>query len=166
MDAYEAWGAENPGVSEDWNANVHPHVASYGHHYSEVDVENSNWGGDVEYKFVGVTSYSIKPGSGQQFNAAKNELSQIALNEGWAAAGHNWAWSSAIDGGTSVSLAIPHENYADMSDPDPTFFQFLTEHLESEEAAAEIFQRFTTATDGNTYQIYRHRDDLSMSDDE
>jgi hypothetical protein len=164
-DAYDAWGEENPEVSADWNENVHSLVSNYGHHFSEVDFENSNWPDEgSEVKFVGVTSYRIKPGAGQQFDAAKNELSQIALNEGWAEAGHNWAWSSSVDGPTTVNLVIPHENYADMANPDPTFFQFLSQHLGSEEAAAEIFQRFTGATKGAEYTIYTHRADMSMSD--
>lgn len=163
LDAYEAWSQENSNVAADWGTNVHPHVTNYGHHYSMVDFANSNWPEGTKYKFVGVTTYDIKAGSGQQFDAVKAELSQIARNEGWAESGNTWAWSSSIDGPNTVNLAIPHENYADMAAPDPTFFQFLSDHLGSEEAATEIFQRFTAATDGSSYKIYAHRPDLSMS---
>lgn len=163
-DAYDAW-AEESNIQADWNENVHPHVANYGHHFTLVDFANSNWPQGTEARFVGVTTYDIKPGSGQQFNAAMSELSQIAKNDGWAEAGNAWAWSSAIDGSNVVSLVIPHANYADMAPPDPTFYQFLSESLGSEEAASEIFQRFTGATSGSNYKIYTHRADLSMSDE-
>ncbi|HKJ16159.1 MAG TPA: hypothetical protein VJ984_02260 [Xanthomonadales bacterium] len=164
-DAYETWGEENPEVNADWGEYVHPHVSSYGHHYSTLDFANSNWPDDgSEINFVGVTSYQIKTGHSAQFEAVKAELSQIALNEGWAQAGHHWAWTSSVDGANTVNLAVPHENFASMATPDPDFFQFLSQHLGSEEAAAGIFQRFTDATDGSDYTIYRHRSDLSMSD--
>lgn len=164
-DSYETWGEENPEVSADWGENVHPHVSSYGHHYSTVDFANSNWPEDAgNHQFVGVTDYQVKNGHGQAFELVKGELSQIALNEGWAEAGHHWAWTAAVDGPNTVHLVIPHENYADMAAPEQTFFQFLSEHLGSDEAAAEIFQRFNAATDGSEYNIFRHRTDMSMSD--
>lgn len=162
-DAYEAWGQDNPNVAADWNENVHPHVANYGHHYSMVDFANSHWPEGTGYKFVGVTSYEIAPGSGQAFDAAKAELSQAALTGGWSETGQAWAWSSSVDGEYSVSLAIPHENYADMAQPDPTFFEYLSEHMGSAEAAQEAFGRFTAATEGSSYKIYAHRPDMSSA---
>jgi len=163
FDAYRSWEEENANVMADWGANVHPHTSNYGHHYSMVDYVNSHWPGDTEHKFVGVTTYEIAPGSGQAFDAAKAELSQAALTGGWSEAGHRWAWSSAVDGENSVSLAIPHENFADMAEPDPTLYQFMSKHMGSEEAASESFARFTAAISGSSYKIYAHRPDLSMS---
>ncbi len=164
-DAYDAWSDKNPDVENDWSQNVHPHVAKYGHHYSTIDFANSHWPeGNADHRFVGVTDYHIKTGHASQFAAIMGELSQIALNEGWAEAGHHWAWSNSVDGTATTHLVIPYKNYADMADPDPTFYEFLSQHLGSEQAAGEMFQRFNDAMTGSEYHIYEHRSDLSMSD--
>jgi len=160
-DAYDTWEAANPAVQEDWNSKVHPHVASYEHHFEEMDFENSYWpDGSEPVKFVGVTTYKIKADGWQAFNAAKDELSQIAINNGWASDGRRWAWVWSVDGKPTVGLAIPFENYADMTDPDPSYFEFLSGQIGPEEAAAK-FEAFTAATRGSSYQIYTYRPDLS-----
>jgi hypothetical protein len=160
-DAYDTWEASATAVNEDWLQNVDPHVASYEHHFEQIDFENSYWpDGEETIKFVGVTTYDISAGSWQTFDAAKNELSQIAINNGWASDEHRWAWISSVDGPTTISLGIPFENYADMTDPEPSFFDFLSGQI-GPEAAAEKFAAFTGATDGSHYQIYTHRPELS-----
>ena len=141
-------------------------MRSYEHHYSEVDFENSHWPeAEGDPAFVAVTTYHIKVGSWQAFNAAKADISQIAINNGWAEAGHAWGWTSAVNGPASVSLAIPESNYADLAGPDPSFFQFLSEHLGSEDEARAKFAALTDATKHITYEIYAHRPDLSSISD-
>jgi hypothetical protein len=160
-DAYDAWEAASTAVEEDWGTNVDPHVASYEHHFEQIDFENSYWpDGSETIKFVGVTTYKIKADGWQAFNGAKDELSQIAINNGWASEGRRWAWVWSVDGRPTVSLAIPYENYADMTDPDPSFFEFLSGQIGAEEAAAK-FGAFTAATEGSRYHVYTSRPDLS-----
>ena len=160
-DAYDTWEESAAAVNEDWGKNVDPHVASYEHHFEQIDFENSHWpDGSEPVKFVGVTSYRIKPDGWQAFNAAKDELSQIAINNGWASDGRRWAWVWSVDGKPEVGLAIPYENYADMTDPDPSFFEFLSGQIGAEEAAAK-FGAFTAATSGSRYDIYTYRPELS-----
>ncbi len=164
-DAIEAWHDDNTALQEYWDANAEPHVSSYEHDFESIDFANSHWPDDMgEPKFVGVTTYKIKTGAGQQFSAVVEELSQIAKNHGWAEQGHEWAWVESINGKYTVGIAIPHANYADMEAPDPNFYQFLAEHLGSEEAAAAKFQAVNAATDGSYYDIYMHRPDLSSLD--
>jgi len=162
LDAYNSWANEHPQVQAHWDGNVHPHVAGYKHHFSEVDFENSHWPeAAADFRFVGVTTWMIKPGGWQEFDAVKGEISQIAINKGWASDEHQWGWSSAVDGAQSMSLSIPFTNYADMTSPDPSFFEFLTEQLGSEEAAANKFAAMNDATEKSSYQIYMRRPDLS-----
>lgn len=163
-DDYEAWEASHPQVQEHWNADVHPNVSSYEHHFEQMDFANSYWPADMPVpKFVGVTDFKIKQGGYREFNAAKEAMSQIAINEGWGGDENQWAWGSMINGPAVVSLVIPYSDYADMADPDTTFFEFLTEQAGAEEAGA-IFERFNSAIKGSRYEIYTHRPDLSTSE--
>lgn len=162
FDAYEAWAGEHAEVEANWNETVHPHVSSYEHGFSEIDMAHSNWPSDEEgpIKFVGVTSFKLKPGGRQQFQATLAELSQIALNNGWADE-HNWAWAMIVNGKPTVNLVFPFKDYADMAPPEQSFFEFLSERLGSDEAAAAKLAGFSESTYGSTYQIYRHRPELS-----
>lgn len=160
-DAYESWEADHPQVAEHFQANVDPLVKGYEHDFEEMDFENSHWPADSgPFKYVGVTTYKIAPGGWRAFNSAKAELSRIAIDNGWASDEHRWAWSSSVNGHPSVSIAFPYADYADMASPDPSFFDFLSEHVGAEKAA-ELFQRMNSETKGSHYQIYSHRPDLS-----
>lgn len=161
-DAYDSWEVDHAQIGEHWDANVHPHVSSYEHNFSEIDFENSHWPEDMaEPRFVGVTTWLLKPGGRRQFNAVKSELSQLAINNGWAGEEHQWGWSSGINGQPHVSIAVPYADYADMTPPETTFLQFLSEQLGSEEAAAQKFAAMSEATRDSFYEIYMHRPDLS-----
>lgn len=161
-DAYETWSEEHPQVMEHWQSNVAPHVKGYEHDFEEMDFENSHWpDGAASPKYVGVTTYKIAPGGWRAFNSAKAELSRIAIDNGWASDEHRWAWSSLVNGHPSVSIVFPYDDYADMTTPDPSFYDFLSEQVGAEKAG-ELFQRMNSATKGSYYQIYAHRPDLSM----
>lgn len=162
LDAYEKWAGDNPEVDAHWNENVHPHVTGYEHSYSEIDFANSHWPTEEEgpVRFVGVTTFKLKPGAEQAFNATKAELSQIALNNGWAD-DHHWAWVTSVNGKPRVGLVIPFSNYADMAPPEQSFAEFLSEQLGSAEAAGAKLAGFSEATYGSSYEIYTHRPDLS-----
>lgn len=161
-DAYDGWEQEHPQIGEHWDANVNPNVKGYEHHFSELDFENSHWSEEMsDPKFVGVTTWMIKPGGWQQFDSVKSEISQLAINNGWASDEHQWGWSSGVNGRPQVSLVIPHAGYADMAPSDPSFFQFLSEQLGSAEAAAQKFAAMSEASEKTYYEIFMHRPDLS-----
>jgi hypothetical protein len=163
-DAYDAWEADHPQIMEHWNSDLHAHVNSYEHDFEEFDFANSHWPQEgPEPMFVGVTEYEIKPGMYPVVNAAKAELSQLGINEGWASDSRTWAWSSAVNGATRISLVIPFENYTDMVEPDPTYFEFLVEQL-GEERAMKLFEKFNSGVASISYHIYTHRPDLSTPD--
>jgi hypothetical protein len=163
LDANEAWSNENPEVMQDWFANVHPHVESYAHFFWELDTANSHWGKSGEaFKFIGVTGWDLIPGHADDFTKAKEKISQIAINNGWATEDRAWGWSTRIGGKSHVSLAVPYSSYADMAPGEESFFEFLTKHMGAE-GAAELMEQFTSSVHKSSYTIWRHRPDLASS---
>jgi hypothetical protein len=162
QDAYTEWERTHPEVMADWGSNVDQYVAHYGHYFSEVDLDHSHWGDSGQaIKYVGVTNYTIEPGKGAAFNAARAELSQIAINQGWAE-NHRWAWMDQVGGEPVVSLAVPFANFADMGDDEQTFRSFLVEQA-GEEGAEELMERLGDSIESSNYEIWAHRPDLSTS---
>ncbi len=165
QDAYAAWNSQKPIVNEFWYSNVAEHVESMSHYYFEMDFANSHWPENLTAPaMAGVTEFSIAAGKVAQFHAARAELSQIALNQGWSAAGNHWSWADRIGGSPSVDLVIPFQNYADMASERQPFAAFLTEKMGAEKAAA-LMEKITSAVTSSTYTIWVHRPDLSSSKD-
>jgi hypothetical protein len=164
QDAYIAWNEGNSAVGDDWDENVHPHVESYAHYFAEIDLDNSHWPDDVSrFKYFGVTTWSLAPGGGVAYDSARDEISQIAINNGWATDDRFWGWSTRIGGSPQESIVVPYENYADMVPGEQSFFEFLTEHMGSAEAAGALFEKFSSAVSSSNYTIWAHDPDLSMS---
>jgi hypothetical protein len=162
QDTFTSWTMNTPSVMGDWYANVDQYVESYAHYFSQVDLDNSHWvSADQPVSLIGVTDYQVAAGKALKFAAARQEVSQIALNQGWAA-DHHWAWMEQIGGKPMVSLAIPFENYAAMATPGQDFMTFVAEK-KGAEAAAALFRRFASGISGSQYTIWMHRPDLSMS---
>ena len=161
QDAYSSWTQSTPAVMGDWFANVDPFVESYAHYFSELDADNSNWPTDTgAIRYVGVTDYFPSPGQAAAFDTARKELSQVALNHGWSAAGHHWGWADRIGGEPQVSLAIPFNSFADMAAAGESFAAFAARTM-GEQNAMDLMQRFTSSVRRSTYTIYLHRADLS-----
>jgi len=164
IDSYEKWNRDNPDVNIHWYETVEQYVEKTEHYFEQIDWENSNWNEEANsYRFFGVTEWTIKSGSGVDFVSARNEMSQIALNQGWANEERNWIWTTTIGGRPTQAIVIPFKNYSDMAPDDESFFQFLARQLGSEEAAGELMKKFTSASWGSDYTIWEHRPDLSMS---
>lgn len=163
MDSYEAWQDENPKFRQHWYDTAGKFVKSYGHNFSVIDWENSNWGSDSgPYKLIAVNEYHVKPSHAAQFNQARIAISQIALDQGWASEGHTWLWSSSVGGALSYSIVIPHADYAGLAHDDNAFAVFLTSKL-GEEKANELMNDFMEGVYKTEFQLWRHHPDLSMS---
>ena len=93
-------------------------------------------------------------------------MSQIAINQGWASADRNWVWLTSIGGKASQSIVVPYKNYADMAPGEQSFFEFLVKQLGSEEAAGELMNAFSSATQSTEYTVWELQPDLSMSEDD
>jgi len=160
LDAYSAEDTEK-GLSANFNENVDQYVDHYHHYLERVDWENSNWpDGEIDGPFYAVTSWPIKQGAGPGSEEARKKMSDAALNQGWAEAGHNWVWLTRIGGKPMVQIVTSKKNYADFEPTKPSFFEFLTEQLGAEEAGA-VFSQFGSGFTSSDYTIWRRDDSLS-----
>lgn len=158
QDAYEKW-ANDSKVMAHWDKGAGKYVERYAHHYSWVDMENSHWKDDESYRFVGVRSYHIKPGS--NIGESVKEISDLAKAMKWD---RSWGWTYNITGSNELQVAFPFKNFADMQPPEPSFGEMAEKHLGSEEKVDEIFDRFAEKYTDTKYSIYRHHPELSISD--
>jgi len=165
QDSYTTWTESSPELMQQWGTEVSPHVESMSRYFYEVDTANSNWPkpGSASAK-TGVTEFAIASGKVSQFHQARAELSQIALNQGWSAAGRQWFWFDRIGGEPTSVLVVPFENFAAMGSDGPSIGSFLTENLGAEKAAA-LMEKFTSSVSSSNYTIWTQRPDLSSGNE-
>ena len=164
LDTYEAEYAEL-GLDANFNENVDQYVDHYHHYLERIDWENSNWP-ENDGPFYGVTTWTIKQGAGPGTEEARKKMSDVALNQGWSEAGHNWVWLTRIVGKPMLQIVTSKKNFADFEPSKPSFFEFFTEQLGAEEAGA-VFNQFGSGFTSSDYTIWRHDESLSTpSDDE
>ena len=164
-DAYDKWAEKNPEVQEHWSKAVHPYVASYGHYFDRISWANSNIDGDWgPYRFYRVTEFAIKPGMASEFDAARDKISQIALNQGWSGEERPWIWTTSVGGTANERIISPMKNYADMEPEGQTFFNFLSGVLGSDEKAEELLKSLSDTVASQETQIWEWQKDFSMSD--
>jgi hypothetical protein len=165
QDSYQEWNFKNADLFKHWNDIVAPHVASTGHYYYEIDFANSHWPEAAgSPRMMGVTRFKIAPGKAAEFHAVRTEISQIALNQGWSAAGNHWNWYDRIGDSPLAGVAIPFDNFADMAPGEQQFSAFLVEHM-GEERATALMERLSSSISGSSYTIWVHRSDLSSPRD-
>ena len=156
MDSYQDWSKEkNP--QKHWNKYVDKYVANYQHYMSVIDTENSHWGPDVEYKYVGLTSYKVKMGHWTAVNEDKKIMSDAAKAQNWP---FNWSWAENVSGQGNLSLAVPFENWASMAPAEMKFSEVLAKHLGDADKAKELFERWSSHFESTSYDIYVLGDDL------
>ena len=165
QDAYNAEGMKN-GYGEEWNAKVDEYVDHYHRYMEHVDWENSHWedSAATEGPYFGVTTWTRKLGVGGDPEMARKEISQMALKEGWGEAGYNWLWLSREGGTPTIMLVNPYSDYADMQEPEPSFFEFVADKMGGPEKADALFTRFGSGLATADYTVWRHRETLSMPD--
>jgi len=162
QDSYRAWNEENREINKHFGEHVAPHVEKWEHYFESMDWKNSHWGSELgPYKYFAVTDFSIKAGKGGDFDSARDTMSQVALNQGWASGDHVWLWASTIGGKPQESIIIPHANFASMDRDEDSFFTFLSEHMGAE-AAVNLMEKFSDSTWNSNFQIWEHEEDLSM----
>lgn len=163
VDAYGDWSRRSEKVSAHFDEHVGPHVEKAEHYFESIDWENSHWpAGNREFRYYAVTDFALEAGETAGFHAAREKMSQIAIEHGWATDQRNWLWMSRVGGAPTVSVVIPHPNFASFESNRESFFAFLAEKLGSTEAAAELYQQFDGATLGSEFQIWERNDALSM----
>ena len=161
IDSYAVWSEKNK-IQENWDKNVDKYVATYSHHYNQLDFENSRWPEkDDHFKLFAVTSYKTKVGSGKKIEQSKKKISDYAKKMKWS---YSWSWSWGIGGSSNLNLVVPYANYAGITPPKKGFAQVLSDHLGSEAKAQEVLDSWNDNFESTSYSIYQLRDDLSMSD--
>ncbi len=157
QDAYLEW-SNGTELQAHWNDNVHPHVADYRHYMDRFDWQNSHWPAEGEdWNYVGVTRWNPKPGEGMTRYTVRKKMSEIAKENGWDG---RWLWINPVGGATSLVLATPFKDYADMAPPETSFYDFLVKHTSDEEAAS-MLQTFEGSFWSSEYVIFERRRDLS-----
>lgn len=158
MDSYAAEDAKN-GYGANFTANVDQYVDHYHHYVERSDYENSNWPANLEQTaYYGVTTWTRKQGAAMASEEARKQLSKIAMDGKWD--GH-WLWHSRIGGTPALMVVTEYEDYADMTPPEQSFFEFIAEQVGSAEEAGKLFQQFASGFTESNYTIWAHRPDLS-----
>lgn len=165
QDTYTTWVQQNPDLLSFWEDKVDIHLESMEHFYYEMDITNSHWPENKNIpRLLGVTEFTIAAGKVAQFHAARAELSQIAINQGWSAAGNYWSWFDRIGGEPTAGLVIPFNNYADMAPGEQQFATFLAEQMGADKAA-ELMEEISSGVKSSSYTLWIHRPDLSSGKD-
>ncbi len=167
QDAYEKERAEK-GLPEAWNENVHQYVDHYHHYIEATDWENSHWpdGENTSVDLYGVTTRKWKENPGGGPSEARKKLSKMAKEDGWAESGHEWLWMNRIGGSGELMLVIPFRDYAEMAQPDPTFWEWLVEHMDSEDAAGAIVDQMNAGFVSSDYTVWQRVPELSTTSDD
>lgn len=163
VDAYREWSENNAEVAAHFDEHVAPLVEKYEHYFEEIDWANSHWNREAgPYRYFAVTEFAVKAGHGAEFNAAREKMSQIAINQGWANDERSWLWTTTIGGKSTVSVVVPYKNFAGMGRSGEGFVDFLAQQLGSMEAASELMKQFAGASWGSDYQVWVYEPKLSM----
>ncbi|MCW8107174.1 hypothetical protein OPS25_01480 [Alteromonas ponticola] len=156
MDGYRDW-AEKQGINKHWMETASQYVDHYHHYLSVIDHENSHWGSDVKYNYVGVTSYVPKVGHWGDIEKDKKALADAAKAEKWP---YHWAFASQVGGRGDLTLAVPYQNWAAMAPPEQKFSQVLAKNLGNEEKAKELMKNWASHFEEISYNIWALRNDL------
>ncbi len=156
MDSYRDWTMQQ-GINKHWEETAAQFVDHYHHYLSVEDDENSHWGPDVKYKYVGVTVYTPKLGHRGAIEKDKNAMADAAKAEKWP---YHWAFSSEVGGRGELVLAVPYENWAAMATPDEKFPEMLARHMGDENKAKELLDGWADHFEEIEYNIWALRTDL------
>ncbi|MFT6988409.1 MAG: hypothetical protein ACJASL_000371 [Paraglaciecola sp.] len=156
MDEYRDWTNEKD-PTKHWNKHADPQISNYGHYLSVEDTANNNWGPEVKYRYVGLTTYVLKPGHRAAMNKDRKLFSDVAKANKWP---FNWDWSDAVSGSGDIFLAVPYQNWASMAPPDETFAEMLGKHFGDDAKTKATLQRWVSHFESVDYNIYSLRTDL------
>ncbi|MEL6447756.1 MAG: hypothetical protein AAFQ62_07440 [Pseudomonadota bacterium] len=161
QDRYVAFTTDK-GFSDHWNETVHQYIASYEHYMERNDWKHSHMPQDADpAKYYGVTAWKLKEGAGMASESARKKMSMIALENGWGEQS-DWLWLTRIGGKPMLMVVSPYADFADMAPPETSFFEFVAEHVGSEEKAEKMFKKFGSGMAASTFTVWTERSDLSM----
>ena len=156
MDSYREW-ADNQGITEHWQKTADQYVDHYHHYLSVEDHENSNWGPDVDFNYVGVTTYTPKAGHRYAIKEDMKKMADAAKSEKWP---YNWGFSHSVAGSGELTLAVPYKDWSAMAPPEQEFAELLSEHMGNEEDAMELLKSWSSHFEEVSYNVWALRRDL------
>ena len=160
FDSFDAEDVEK-GLGENWSENVGQYVDHYHHYIESADWENSYWPDEgVDGPYYGVTTWTIKQGSGPASGQARVKLSELAKEHGWARDGIEWLWLSREAGKPVTMLVSSYANFSEMAPQEQSFFELLSEKMGAEEAGA-VFAEFGAGFSDSDYTVWELDEDLS-----
>lgn len=167
---HDAYVASDLGAIDDvFNEKIDPLVDHYHHYIDSYDWEHSHWPDDASTHGPLYTEVARtwKPGGGYASTQARQRMSKIALNDGWAEKGYEWLWVNRTGGNPMQAIVFSDANYTEMAPTGDSFRAWLAEQVGSEEEADGIFKDWLSGFSGTKVTIWRYDPALSTpSDDE
>lgn len=157
LDADDAWGTK-AGADAMYEQQLGTHVARAEHFFEETDSAHSQMDDSKDYKYFGVTTRHLKPGSRSEMMAALEKIHKALTDEKWP---HHYRLAWLVGGHDSLRIVVPMKSYAEMADPDPSLYAVLTKALGSADAAGSTLKQFGSSFEDDDYTVYAYRPDLS-----
>ncbi len=157
FDAEEAWSTKAK-AEEAYQQQLGMHVAREEHYYEETDTAHSHWIDSKDYKYVGVTSWRLKPGARGDLMAALDKIQKAITDAKWPYP-YRLAW--LIGGDDRLRVVTPMKSYAEMADPDPSVRALLAKSLGSDDAAGATLKQFGGALEDTQFTVFAYRPDLA-----
>ena len=115
---HDAYVARDQGDIDDlFNEKIDPLVDHYHHYIDTYDWEHSHWpdDGSTEGPLYTEVARKWKPGAGYASNKARERMSKIALNDGWAEKGYEWLWVNRTGGEPMQAIVFSDANHSAMA---------------------------------------------------
>ncbi|GAA4867524.1 hypothetical protein [Luteimonas vadosa] len=161
FDKNQKWSMDSK-ASAAFNRDVAPHVERVSHYFYENEDDISYWNVDRQFPMYAVTRMKLGPGQYGNFRAAVSKAREAATAQKY---GGNWLLRSVTGGQDDMTLVIPHDSYASMSGPSPTFIEVMAKHMGGQDKAVKNMTAIQSAIEGGDTTIYVFRPDLSTPAD-
>ena len=154
---YVEW-SKGARTSAHWGQNVTKYVVSVDRYLTRFDDKNSVWDTEKNFKYFGVNTMTPAPGEAFSIQSSIKAISDAAKEMKWP---ESWSWHTRIGGSPQIQLVVGYESYADMMPQDKSFYQQLSEQMNSKEDAQELLEEYGESFSASDYSIYVFRKSLS-----
>lgn len=115
--------------------------------------------GDTPAPLAQLLHFHLKQGAEMDFEQTIRKIHEAIQKTNWPA---HYMWYALVSGGPGpqMTLVLPHDNWADFKEPEPSFPQMLENAYGKDEAQA-ILKSFGTTVESERSEIIRYRPDLS-----
>ncbi|MGE5232932.1 MAG: hypothetical protein ACM3OB_02385 [Acidobacteriota bacterium] len=156
FDREDAW-EQSSGALAKYMEQMGVHVDRVEHYIGQLDMANSMWQENPNYRYYAVSAMVARPGMHGDIVAGLAKVHKTLSDKKWS---HSYGIEWQIGGGEAMFLVEPFVNYAGMAEPDPSFMKVMSEALGAADAAATMKQ-LSGSFSSSDYTIYVHRPDLS-----